>query len=205
MQEKSKLNISFPSGSIQRTSVFIAFITALALLGVNAYSLVSSQISQTQKVKTVAVSLPEIKTVTALGRLEPKGKVIKVSATSTPEGSRVEELLVQEGQKVKAGQIIAIIDSSDRLKGSLTEAQTKVEVAQAHLEQVKAGAKQGEIRAQQAEVSRLQAELEGNLGTQQAAINRLEAETARSKTDFTSNGCSRSRAKAQRPSLGSTL
>ncbi|MBW4450076.1 MAG: biotin/lipoyl-binding protein [Spirirestis rafaelensis WJT71-NPBG6] len=176
MQQKSKLNLSFPSWSIQRTSVFIALITALTLLGVNAYSLLSLETRQEQKVKSVATSLSEIKTVTALGRLEPKGKVIKVSATSTPEGSRVEELLVKEGQKVKAGQIIAIIDSSDRLKGSLKEAQKKVEVAQAHLGQVKAGAKQGEIRAQQAAVRRLQAELEGNLGTQQATINRLEAE-----------------------------
>jgi HlyD family secretion protein len=176
MQEKPKLNILFPSGSIQRKSIFVVLLAALTLLGVNVYSLLGLGTRQEQKVKLAGSSLSEIKTVTALGRLEPKGKVIKISATSTPEGNRVKLLLVQEGQKVKVGQIIAIIDSSDRLKGSLIEAQTKVEVAQAHLGQVKAGAKQGEIRAQQAEVSRLQAELEGNFGTQQAAINRLEAE-----------------------------
>lgn len=119
---------------------------------------------------------PVVKTVTALGRLEPNGEVIKLSAPTSNQENRVQQLLVKEGDKVRAGQVIAVMDSRDRLQGSLREAQKQVQVAKLRLAQVKAGAKQGEIEARQATVSRLQAELEGNAKTQQATINRLEAE-----------------------------
>ncbi len=77
---------------------------------------------------------------------------------------------------MKVGQVIAIMDSRDRLQASLGEAQRQVQVAKSRLDQVKAGAKQGEIAARQATVNRLQVELEGSIKTQQATINRLEAE-----------------------------
>ncbi|MEH2464643.1 biotin/lipoyl-binding protein [Nostoc sp.] len=63
-----------------------------------------------------------VKTVTALRRLEPNGEVIKLSATSSTEGSLLQKLLVKEGDRLKAGQVIAIIDSCDCLQASLVEA-----------------------------------------------------------------------------------
>ncbi|BBD64946.1 carbamoyl-phosphate synthase L chain, ATP-binding protein [Nostoc commune NIES-4072] len=165
------------SHNLVRSPVLLAIITALAIGGISVYAVMKFQATANEKQKTPVAVQPVIKTVTALGRLEPKGEVIKLSApSSNGEGNRVEQLLVKEGDRVKAGQVVAIMDNRDRLQASLIEAQKQVQVAKTRLNQVKAGAKQGEIGARQATVNRLQVELEGNIKTQQATINRIEAE-----------------------------
>jgi HlyD family secretion protein len=116
------------------------------------------------------------KTVTALGRIEPKGEVVKLSAPSTTASNRVEQLWVKEGDRVTAGQVIAVLDSRDRLQASVLEAQERVRVAEAELARVKAGAKQGELSAQQAEINRLAAQQQGSVDAQKATVARLEAE-----------------------------
>ncbi|MEH2135120.1 ABC exporter membrane fusion protein [Nostoc sp.] len=159
-----------------RSPVLLAIIAALAIGGLSVYAVMKFQATANEKQKIPVAVQPVVKTVTGLGRLEPKGEVIKLSAPSSGEGNRVEQLLVKEGDRVKAGQVIAIMDSRDRLQATLGEAQKQVQVAKSRLNQVKAGAKQGEIGVRQAAVNRLQVELEGNIKTQQATINRLEAE-----------------------------
>ncbi|MBC6433433.1 biotin/lipoyl-binding protein [Nostoc sp. HG1] len=164
------------SQNLVRSPVLLAIITALAIGGISVYAVMKFQATANEKQKTPVAVQPVVKTVTALGRLEPKGEVIKLSAPSSNEGNRVEQLLVKESDRVKAGQVVAIMDNRDRLQASLAEAQKQVQVAKSRLNQVKAGAKQGEIGARQATVNRLQVELEGNIKTQQATINRIEAE-----------------------------
>ncbi|MDJ0796954.1 MAG: ABC exporter membrane fusion protein [Calothrix sp. MO_167.B12] len=115
------------------------------------------------------------KAVTALGRLEPKGEVINISAPSSLEGARVEQLLVKKGEWVKAGQVIAILDRRDRLKAQLKQSQKQVAAAQARLDQVKSGAKEGEIKAQKAVIARLEKELFQERKAQQAKISGLRA------------------------------
>ncbi|MGJ5629717.1 ABC exporter membrane fusion protein [Nostoc sp. CALU 1950] len=162
--------------NLLRSPTTLAIITSLLIGGVSVYTVLKFQATANEKqIAPVAVQ-PVVKTVTALGRLEPNGEVIKLSATSSTEGSLLQKLLVKEGDRVQAGQVIAIMDSRDRLQASLVEAQKQVQVAKSNLDQVKAGAKQGEIGAKQAAVSRLQVELEGNVKTQQATIDRLEAD-----------------------------
>ncbi|NJP12396.1 MAG: ABC exporter membrane fusion protein [Leptolyngbyaceae cyanobacterium RU_5_1] len=111
--------------------------------------------------------------ITALGRLEPEGEVIKVAAPSTAGTvvpifgtPRVARMLVKERSQVKAGQVIAVLDVYDRLVAAGMQAQAEVQEAQTRLAQVQAGAKQGDIEAQRAtvnaraaKVSRLAAEL----------------------------------------------
>jgi HlyD family secretion protein len=130
------------------------------------------------------VPLPKIEKrpmkINALGRLEPKGEVIHVSApgslSSSNAGSRVVELRVQEGDNVQKGQIIAVLDSRDRLAASLMEAKQQVAIAQRKLAQIRSGAKQGEINARQSTVNSLQAELAGEIESRQMDIARLKAE-----------------------------
>ncbi len=164
------------SQNLVRSPVLLAIITSLAIGGISVYAVMKLQATANEKQKTPVAVQPVVKTVTALGRLEPKGEVIKLSAPSSNEGNRVEQLLVKEGDSIKAGQVIAIMDNRDRLQATLGEAQKQVQVAKSRLNQVKAGAKQGELGARQATVNRLQVELEGNIKTQQATINRIEAE-----------------------------
>ncbi|MEO0458351.1 MAG: efflux RND transporter periplasmic adaptor subunit [Cyanobacteria bacterium P01_A01_bin.114] len=129
---------------------------------------------------------PKPKTVTALGRLEPAGDVIQLSpSTSNDGGNRVAQLLVAEGETVEAGQVIAILDSRDRIQADLAEAQERVKIAQVQLEQTLAGAKQGEIAAQQAEIARLEAQREGDILAEQATLARQAAEVANAEDEYT--------------------
>lgn len=88
--------------------------------------------------------------VTALGRLEPKGTVLSIAAPSGNEGNRLEALYVAEGDAVEVGQLLGTMDTFQRRQAAVGEARRKLEVAEARLEQVKAGNKQGEIQAAQA-------------------------------------------------------
>ena len=122
--------------------------------------------------------------ITALGRLEPVSEVIRVSAPLTLDGDRVAQLLVKPGEQVQAGQVIAIMDASNRLQSALREAQEQVRVAQSRYEQVRAGAKTGEIEAQQATIARLQAELQGAVAAQNAQIAQRQAELDNATTEY---------------------
>lgn len=124
--------------------------------------------------------------VTALGRLEPQGEVINLSAPSSfsLEGARVALLLVQEGEKVLAGDVVAILDNRDRALAALEKAKADLKVAHANLAKVKAGAQAGEIAAQKATIARLEAELQGQKETLQATIARVEAEQSNAQSDY---------------------
>ncbi len=129
-------------------------------------------------------TLPEIKTVTALGRLEPVGEVRQLSVSSFGEGSRVEEILVSEGESVTKGQTIAVLDSRDRAVAALKQAEARVAIANANLAQVKAGAKTGEIQAQQATIARIEAERNNNMAAQTATVSRMAAELKNAQLEY---------------------
>jgi HlyD family secretion protein len=149
----------------------------VALAGVGLYQALGSQVLQSKSAASEQpIAPPEIKTVTALGKIEPKGKVIKLSAPASGQGSRVEKLLVEEGETVQAGQVIAVLDNSEKLKAAQLKAQEAVKVSQANLAKVQAGAKNGEINAQKSELARIQAQSLGEERTQQESLARLEAE-----------------------------
>jgi HlyD family secretion protein len=128
----------------------------LSVLGWNYYNQQQQTATAAKQAQLTAVVTPT--TVTALGRLEPTGKVIKLSAPASTEGVKIDRLLVAEGNTVKAGQLIAILDSQGRLQAAVNEAKGKVAIARANLAKVKAGAKRGEINAQKANIARWQAE-----------------------------------------------
>jgi HlyD family secretion protein len=138
----------------------------------------NSAIEQTQ-----ITSPPAIKTVTALGRLQPTGEVIKLSAPTSTNGNRVDRLLVKEGDRVKAGQIIAVLDSQERLLAALAEAEQQVASARAKLAQVLAGAKSGEIGAQAAKSRQVQVELEKDRDSQVDEIARVLAQWDGERTE----------------------
>ncbi|GBE94282.1 ABC exporter membrane fusion protein [Nostoc cycadae] len=142
----------------------------IVVYGISQFGQMGRTASQEPAVTT---SLPK---VTALGRLEPEAEVISLSAPLVLDGDRVQEIRVQEGDIVQAGQIVAILDSRDRLETAVLQAEKQVRVAQAKLDQVKAGAKTGEILAQQASIERLQAQSVGDSIGQREAIARIEAQ-----------------------------
>jgi HlyD family secretion protein len=176
MVRDATANSSSSSKPLIRPLAVLVTATTLAVGGTTAYTLWRFQSSQSSVTQTAEVNMPTVRTVTALGRIEPKGEVIRLSAPTSTEGSRVEQLLVKEGDRVKAGQVIAILDSRDRLQAALEEAQEQVRVAQANLSRTQAGAKRGEIEAQRAAIARLEAERKGDIDAQAATVARLEAQ-----------------------------
>lgn len=126
---------------------------------------------------SVAASVSaEPPSVSALGFIEPQGEVIQLSAPAFMEGARIDQLLVRQGDAVKKGAIVAMLDSRDRLQATLDQARTSVTIAEAKLAQVKAGAKTGDINVQKAQYQKSKAEQEGQISTQQATIANLEAQ-----------------------------
>jgi len=173
---KPKSGLGFPEKLFPKNVLVIVTAATLVVTGTSAYTVWQFQSSESETSKAPVVSVPQIKMVTALGRLEPQGEVLTVSAPVSAEGSRVEQLLVKQGDRVKAGQVIAVLDSRDRLGASLVQAQEQVKVAQANLEKVLAGAKKGELEAQKATIARISAERENEIAAQKATIGRINAE-----------------------------
>lgn len=175
------------SGNIKNSSLFPANLRWLAALGITSVMAMGTGVIYVTNSTPAPtpVSQPLITKVNALGRLQPAGEVIKISAPSDPNGGgRVAELLVKEGKQVRAGEVIAILDNRYRWRANLKEAQQQVRVAKSRLAQVQAGAKQGEILAKKATVKNLQAQLEGEIQTQQAKISRLKAELQNAEIEF---------------------
>lgn len=122
--------------------------------------------------------------ITALGRIEPEGEVIRLSAPSSVSGLRVEKLLVNQRSRVKAGQTVALLEGYIRAGVNVQQALDQVRVAQAKLAQVKAGAKKGDIDAQKAAIARLESQLEGEIATVNATIARFQAELDNAQTEY---------------------
>jgi HlyD family secretion protein len=178
-QEKAeKTNL----GALPRSlniGIAMAAISSIAIMG---YFLNTSL--NTAPPPTPRAERPVQHAVTALGRLEPKGEVIQLSAAESSESNRIASLLVQQGDIVKPKQIIATLGSHDRRRAALEQAEQQVRVARAKLAQVKAGAKRGEINAQSAVISQLQAQLKREITAKEAVIARQRAEVENAELEF---------------------
>jgi HlyD family secretion protein len=172
------------SKHLSRSLSTLAIAATLAAGGVTAYTFWQWRSPQSSTIQPAVTSTPEIKTVTALGRLEPEGEIVQLSAPVSAEGSRVDRLLVKEGDRVRKGEVIAVLNSYNTLETTLAEAQERVRVAQAKLDQVRAGAKTGEIQAQRSRIAQLNADRVGELNAQVAIVARLEAEVQNAQVEY---------------------
>ncbi len=161
--------------------VTVAIIASSAMTGVIVYRLLTSPKTAPKVANPIRENT--LTQVAALGRLEPQGEVINVSASYFLEGAKVEQLLVKLGDKVEAGQVIALLDSRDRLQAAFKRAKTGVRIAQTRLDKIKAGAKAGAIQSQKATIKQLEAELTGQIATQEATIKRIKAELNNAQTE----------------------
>ncbi|QLF71606.1 efflux RND transporter periplasmic adaptor subunit (plasmid) [Peteryoungia desertarenae] len=76
--------------------------------------------------------------VIALGRLQPKGKTIIVAAPFGASDARIASLLVDEGDRVVVGQVLAELDSLPSLQRSVETAIVNISAKEAALAQTKA-------------------------------------------------------------------
>lgn len=69
----------------------------------------------------------------ALGRIESRSRVIRVSHNAGPEGARVEQLFFQEADRVKSDDKLAILSDHDKKKAEVEAARTRIKVLEAQL------------------------------------------------------------------------
>ena len=155
----------------------ILSIAGLLATGANIFYALKVRQANTSYPVALAESSPaKVKAVSALGQLEPQGKIIRLAAPPHLGGAKVLELRFKEGDLVEANQIVAVLENEGALKAAAKQAHQEVKVAEANLAIIKAGAKPGEIQAQKATIRRLEAQLKGETLTNQATINRLKAQ-----------------------------
>ncbi len=125
--------------------------------------------SQPQPTPTAVVPAP-LPQVVALGRLGPVGGVIKLSVPNAAD-SRVNQILVQEGDRVEAGQIIAVLQGFERRQRDLAEAEKTVDLYEARLAQTQAGtSKVADLAVQRAAIARVEAQLRTERAEREAEI-----------------------------------
>lgn len=75
--------------------------------------------------------------VAALGRLEPRGGIVRIAAPSTPlslAGSVVSQLFVDEGDDVEAGQLLAMTDAEPALTAAVAVAEAELRLQEREAE-----------------------------------------------------------------------
>ncbi|MBE9248539.1 ABC exporter membrane fusion protein [Dolichospermum sp. LEGE 00240] len=167
-----KLSFKSPSpGLIGLMLAATAIPLGIVIYGVSNFG----QLGKTSVTESKSI-VPAPQAVTALGRLEPETEIIKLSAPLALDGDRIVEVLVKEGDHVKLGQVIAILQTRDLLKNAVIQSTKQVKVAQAKLAQIKAGAKLGEIQEQSAIIERIKAQYTGDRQAQEENIARILAQ-----------------------------
>jgi HlyD family secretion protein len=122
--------------------------------------------------------------VVALGRIQPNGEVIKLSVANAQD-SRVDRILVQEGDRVKRNQVIAILQGIDRKQADLRDALADVKLREIELGKVTQGdIKKSQIVAQNAAITRTQAQLTSSRKQQAAALNSARSRRQNAEADY---------------------
>ncbi|WNZ23302.1 HlyD family efflux transporter periplasmic adaptor subunit [Leptolyngbya sp. NK1-12] len=159
-------------GTKLRQGWLVAAIAGLIALGVTGFGLVRLLGERTAQAPVEeAAPVPQRVEVVALGRLEPQGEVIRIGG---PLNERIQRLLVKQGDLVKAGDVLAYLESHDERKAERDYAATQVAEAEQRL---RATTAYGQTQIQEAQTRVQQAQLPGaaEIEAQQARIRELEA------------------------------
>lgn len=154
------LKLPFPSSFRLPARLRSAAIPLLLAAGVGVGFLV---VLRSERARLVSPSPPPapapLPTVTALGRLAPVGEVRTIAPPSSTTGQQtILRLLVEEGDAVRPGQMLAILDGQPRLQAAVERAEAQERLARTRLAIARADHRSG-LGGQLAKVQSLQAQL----------------------------------------------
>jgi HlyD family secretion protein len=139
--------ITLPSARKTRLPLFL--LTAIVIVGAGGFiALNVKRPSRSMEAKTVLVEQ-----VTIPVKIEASGKVVPIQTVnlSPKVGGKLVELLVDQGDRVTAGQIVAKMDSSS-IEPQVRQAQSAVLGARANLDRLRNGSRPEDINAAKAQV-----------------------------------------------------
>jgi len=134
--------------------------------------------------------------VSALGRLQPQGGIIRIGAPSIPEaisGSLLTALYVKEGDNVAAGTLLATTDASSVLTARLNQAEAEQQTA---LRVADASQSQADEACVLADVAKRESQRRVRLLEQKLASEE-ETETAQGRAQATAASCTAAHANAR--------
>jgi HlyD family secretion protein len=159
-------------------AIAAAVALSLGLLAAGIVRVLNRPQSQTSEPAATSLASTPAK-ISALGRIEPEGEITKVGG---PSGERIKQLLVKEGQFVRQGQPLAILESYDERLADEEVAESEIQDAVNRLVAIKqfrqAQIAEAETRKSQADLPKRQ-----ELAEQNATIARLKAELAQADAD----------------------
>ena len=125
-------------------SFFVAFLSPLCFIAINGCNS-NKDLEANYNSNNIEV-LDKIKGVAALGQLIPSGDVRKLAAPTSGKGGtpRLFKLLVQEGDSIIKGQLLAVFDNRPKLKADLSVEQANLTILM------------NKIRIQKREINRYQ-------------------------------------------------
>jgi HlyD family secretion protein len=104
-------------------------IAALALIA-TAAAYLKRDVGSAEPLPAVAAATPvataAAEGVSARGRIEPLGGILRIAAPASEAGTVVERLFVDEGDRVTAGQLLATLDSEPVLAARIAEGQAEL-------------------------------------------------------------------------------
>ena len=162
-----------------RVPVLMAVATSVAAAG--ALSLRSSPSENVLAVNSrePSAEVAQRTSVTSLGRIEPVSRIIDLTG---PSGSRIGQLLVQNGQRVAKADVVAYLDNHDLKKAA--KAYAEVQLAEAEkllsVEKLHTVAQIEETQEKACEVQEL---TRVDIESQKAVIRRIERESENSERD----------------------
>jgi HlyD family secretion protein len=125
---------------MKRSSIIIIAVAVLAGLGATLFVLRDAKVSQQGSVVATQPEDTDSNLIAAPGRVEPISEEIKVSSELR---GKLKEVKVEEGDTVKQGQVLAVIENAD-YKALVAESLARLQQKEAELRRVINGARKQE-------------------------------------------------------------
>jgi len=173
----------------QQSRTWLIALIAAGAVGLGTAGVVAVR-NQAEPVDVASLTVPvEAESLTV--RINANGRVQPVQTVNlSPKNSGIlEELLVEQGDRVQQGQVIARMESAD-LRARLVQAEARVDQARARLAEVQAGNRPEETAQRRAEVAQAEAQVadaQTRLSLAETRLQRnrtLQAEGAISQDDL---------------------
>jgi HlyD family secretion protein len=173
---------------------FIGLLSASILASGTTYWAINRQASP--KLDIASLTVPVVSSDVTL-RISASGKVVPIQSVNlSPKNSGVlAQLLVEQGDKVEQGQIIARMDDSN-LQAQLSKARANLAQVRAQLAEARAGTRPEEIAQSRARLNQSRAQLnQARTGNRPEEIAQAQAqvEAARARVNLTSSRVQRNR------------